>query len=67
LNPPNNELTATFDDRAAAIVTWSDRGVLRVYDCDVCGELQTLERRADARITGRRRAPSVGATACDPL
>jgi hypothetical protein len=27
------------------------QGVLRVYDCDVCGDLQTLERRADARIT----------------
>jgi hypothetical protein len=25
LNPPDNDLTATFDDRAVAIVTWSDR------------------------------------------
>jgi len=42
---------ATFDDRAATIVTWTSPGVMRIYDCDPCGDIRALERRADARIT----------------
>jgi len=51
LHPPDDGLEgAIFDDRSAQIATWGEK-FLRVYDCDVCGDLSALEHRADARIT----------------
>jgi len=50
VNTHDDLLGVTFDQRAPVIATWTLDGTVRVYDCNVCGDLRTLEGRADARI-----------------
>ena len=57
LRGPTERLTdVEFSPNGRQIVTSSDDGGVRIYDCEVCGDLASLERLAEQRLRQSNRA-----------